>query len=62
MAVSKVVTRSICFDPDVYEAVEGDKNRTGWGSQSRVINHILRKWYKLKPRANPYQRTPKEKS
>ncbi len=52
----KVITRSFCLDRDVYEAIKADAENLGYGSQSRVVNQMARKHYKLKPKENPYLR------
>ena len=53
---SKKITRSICWDIDVYEAMEAEVVTLGYGGQSRLANHAMRKLLKLKPPRNSYQR------
>jgi len=52
----KIITRSICFDLEVYAAMEAETVKLGYGSQSRLVNHAMRKLLKIKPKPNSYQR------
>jgi len=52
----KVTTRSICFQNEVYEILERETVRLGYGSQSQIVNLALRKHFKLKQRQSSSQR------
>ena len=56
----KVVTRSICIQNDIYEVLERETVKNGYGSQSQIVNLALRKHFRLKPRKSSYQREEKE--
>lgn len=55
----KVTTTSICFDSDVYVAMIAATSKLGWGSKSRLVNHAMRRLFKLKP-TTPRPRAAKE--
>lgn len=52
----RVITRSIVFEIEVFKAMEAETVKHGYGSQSRLVNHAMRKLLKLKPRETSFQR------
>lgn len=52
----KVTTRSICFQNEVFEVLERETVKLGYGSQSQIVNLALRKHFGLKPKTTSYQR------
>lgn len=52
----KVTTRSFCVRNEIYEVLERETIRLGYGSQSQIVNLALERHFKLKPRQTSTQR------
>ena len=51
-------TRSICFARDVWHAIEKEIARKGYGSRSRLVNHMARQYFQLKHPKRKEKSTP----